>query len=174
MNVQDPPRQPIWSVPSEWLAAYVILFDTVCTIGVAYVIWYHIAVRSGDSVHDTILGIFTGIVTVGIASALLCYLTVDLGKNTMVLGTYLENWLKRREARRLAEAIAEGLARGHAEGHTEGRAEGRVEGRVKGHAEGRAEVIAELSVLIREWNERRLAAERKGEKFDEPPPSLDE
>ena len=166
MNVQDPPRQPIWSVPSEWLAAYVILFDTVCTIGVAYVIWYHIAVRSGDSVHDTILGIFTGIVTVGIASALLCYLTVDLGKNAMVLGTYLENWLKRREARRLAEAIAEAKVRATQEALARGHAEGL--------ARGRADVIAELSVLIREWNERRLAAERKGEKFDEPPPSLDE
>ena len=33
-------------------------------------------------------------------------------------------------------------------------------------AEGRAEIAAEIAA----WNERRLAAEARGERFDEPPP----
>ena len=50
------------------------------------------------------------------------------------------------------------------------RDEGIAEGRVKGAAEGRAELVAEVVA----WNERRLAAEARGESFDEPPPGIDD
>ena len=50
------------------------------------------------------------------------------------------------------------------------RAEGIAEGRVKGAAEGRAELVAEVVA----WNELRLAAEARGESFDEPPPGVDD
>ena len=46
------------------------------------------------------------------------------------------------------------------------KAEGREEGRMEGRTEGRTEVVEEW----RTWNERRLAAEREGRKFDEPLP----
>ena len=49
-----------------------------------------------------------------------------------------------------------------AEGREQGREQGRTEGRDQGRAEARAEWQA--------WNERRLAAERKGREFAEPPP----
>ena len=42
------------------------------------------------------------------------------------------------------------------------KAEGREQGRDQGRAEARAEWQA--------WNERRLAAEREGREFSEPPP----
>ena len=48
------------------------------------------------------------------------------------------------------------------------RAEGREEGRAEGHAEGMGEAYAKWS----DWNRRREEAERRGERFDEPPPSL--
>ncbi len=54
------------------------------------------------------------------------------------------------------------------------RAEGRVEGRAEGRVEGRAEMRAEMLEAVRQWNERRLAAEAKGEPFDEPLPGADE
>lgn len=66
----------------------------------------------------------------------------------MILGTYLEEMLERRHARKLAEAEERGFKRAA--------------------MKRRAELIAQL----REWNERRLAAEAKGEPFDEPPPGL--
>ena len=53
------------------------------------------------------------------------------------------------------------------EGRTEGRDEGRAEGRDEGRAEGRESLAAE----IESWNRRRLEAERRGQPFDEPPPS---
>ena len=49
----------------------------------------------------------------------------------------------------------------------EGRTEGRTEGRDEGRAEGRESLAAE----IESWNRRRLEAERRGQPFDEPPPS---
>ena len=58
-------------------------------------------------------------------------------------------------------------------------AEARAEGREEGRAEGRAEVLAEVREAQEEayakwtdWNRRREEAERRGERFDEPPPSL--
>ena len=76
----------------------------------------------------------------------------------MIVGTYLEEMIKRRRARQLAEARKRGFEIGFEEGFEEG------------VAERRAELIADL----REWNARRLDAKSKGEPFDEPPPGMDE
>ena len=46
----------------------------------------------------------------------------------------------------------------------------RRQARAEGAAEGRAEMVAEVVA----WNERRLAAEARGESFDEPPPGVDD
>ena len=43
-----------------------------------------------------------------------------------------------------------------------------AEARAEGRSEGRSESHAEWT----EWNRRRLEAERRGERFDEPPPSI--
>ena len=51
----------------------------------------------------------------------------------------------------------------------EARVEGREEGRVEGREEGRAGLIAEM----KDWDRRRRTAEQYGEKFDEPPPYLE-
>ena len=97
-------RQSIWSVASGWLPAYFILFDALGTIGVIYVIVYNVFGRSHPTVHDMLWTIATGIVIVGAASATVSILMVELGKNIMIVGTYLEDMLNRRRARQLAEA----------------------------------------------------------------------
>ena len=58
----------------------------------------------------------------------------------------INDWLEKRRRQARAEGIAEGIA------------------------EGRAELVAEVVA----WNERRLAAEARGEPFDEPPPGVDD
>ena len=148
-NREPSSRQSIWSVASGWLPVYFILFDALGTIGVTYVIVYNVFGRSHPTVHDMLWTIATGIVIVGAASATVSILMVELGKNIMIVGTYLEDMLNRRRARQLAEA----------------------EERVR--AETRAETRAEIRAGLREWNARRLEAEAKGEPFDEPPPGLD-
>ena len=50
------------------------------------------------------------------------------------------------------------------------RAEGRAEGIAEGKAEGIAEGRVEERQVWRDWNNRRMEAEARGEKFTEPPP----
>ena len=66
----------------------------------------------------------------------------------------INDWLEKRRRQARAEGVAEGEARGIAQGEA------------KGRAEALAEVVA--------WNEKRLAAEAKGEPFDEPPPGVED
>ena len=70
----------------------------------------------------------------------------------------INDWLEKRRRQARAEGRAEGIA------------EGRVKGAAEGEARGRAEVVAEVVA----WNERRLAAEERGEPFDEPPPGVED
>ena len=147
-NREPSSRQSIWSVASGWLPAYFILFDALGTIGVIYVIVYNVFIRSHPTIHDMLWSIATGIVIVGAASATVSILMVELGKNIMIVGTYLEDMLNRRRARQLAEAEE----RGEEKGVTKGR--------------------VELSAEIIEWDARRREAAAKGEPFDEPPPWL--
>ena len=51
-------------------------------------------------------------------------------------------------------------------------AKARAEGFAEGFAEGRAQVRAENHAAWTAWNSRRVDAEKRGERFDEPPPSL--
>ena len=74
----------------------------------------------------------------------------------------LNFWHERNK--RLAKARAEG----YAEGYAEGLAEVRAEMRAKRLAEGLREVHAAWSA----WNRRREEAEKRGERFDEPPLDL--
>jgi len=154
MNAREPERQSIWSVASGWLPAYFALFNALGLLGVVFVIIRNVLWVSHPTVHDMIWAIIMGIVMVGAASATSSILAVETGKNVMIVGTYLEEMLKKRRARQLAEVRAEGVDEGRAEGVTKGR--------------------SDLAVEIREWNARRLAAQSKGESFDEPPPGLGE
>ena len=48
----------------------------------------------------------------------------------------------------------------------------RAEGRAEGHAEGRAEGLEEAYAEWSDWNLQREEAASRGERFDEPPPSM--
>ena len=155
MNSPEPPaRVSIWSVTADLLPVYLILFDILGTIGVIYVVWYNIWELTTDSVHATIWGIITGVVTVGLASAIIIILALEMGKNAMIVGTYFERKFKLRRERELAAA--------------------REEARQEGRAEERRGTIAEFNALLDEWEKRRDEAREKGEPFDEPSPRLNE
>ena len=97
-----------------------------------------------------------------------------------------EKLRKRAREQGLAEGREEGIEQGREQGLAEGReqgieqglAEGREQGIEQGLAEGREQGIeqgrraGEAAMLRRwtEWNGRRVAAERMGLPFDEPPP----
>ena len=149
MNAPESDRQSIWSVATGWLPAYFALFDVLGLLGMAFVIIRNVLWIPHPSVHDMIWAIIVGIVIVGAASATISILIVEAGKNAMIVGTYLEEMIKKRRARQMAEAVE------------------------RGRAEGRTEGVAQNDAKWRAWNDRRLSAEAKGEPFDEPPPGLD-
>ncbi len=74
----------------------------------------------------------------------------------MVLGTWLEDELKKRRQRQINAAV------------TKARAEGRAQGRAE--AEERDKALAELQKW-QTWNRNREAAQAAGQEFNEPPPS---
>ena len=157
MNAREPDdRQSIWSVATGWLPAYFAIFDALGLLGTAFVIVRNILWVAHPSVHDMIWAIIADIVVVGIASATISILTVEAGKHIMIVGTYLEDMIKKRRARQMAEAVERGRAEGRSEGVSEGIAKG----------------VADRDAKWRAWNDRRLDAESKGEPFDEPPPGL--
>ena len=79
---------------------------------------------------------------------------VELGRLIMVLAERMAQRLRERKEKFKEEMMAKGRAEGVAEGE----------------ARARAELIAEVVA----WNERRLAAEARGEPFDEPPPGVED
>ena len=49
--------------------------------------------------------------------------------------------------------------------------EGEQQGIAKGEQRGIEKGVQKLAEKVEEWNKRRLEAESRGEKFDEPPPT---
>ena len=66
----------------------------------------------------------------------------------------------------LEQGKAEGIEQGKAEGKAEGIEQGKAEGIEQGKAEGFTAAYQQWEA----WNTRRMAAEAKGERFDEAPP----
>ena len=110
MNAPDADRQSIWSVATGWLPAYFALFDALGLLGTAFVIARNVLWIPHPTVHDMIWAIIVGIVIVGAASATISILIVEAGKNAMIVGTYLEEMIKKRRARQMAEAVERGRA----------------------------------------------------------------
>ena len=71
----------------------------------------------------------------------------------MILASNLEQWINKKWGERDARNRADGIAIGVEEGEKKGRAVERAEWRA--------------------WNDRRMAAESRGELFDEPMPGSD-
>jgi flagellar biosynthesis/type III secretory pathway protein FliH len=86
---------------------------------------------------------------------------------------FLKPLIEKQQAedeKRRAEARAEAEKR-RAKAVAEGRAEGIKAGRAEGMAAGRAAGRTEERLKWTDWNRRRVEAEKKGEPFNEPPPS---
>jgi hypothetical protein len=138
-------------VPVGYRVLYFTLFIVMSLTGMGYTAWYEIAQNTEDTFHETIRAIIPGSTEVLIGSAGISVITTEL---VMVIAQYLEDKIYRpRRERRRAEMRAE--------------IEAEIEDRVE---EARAEVVEDISARVREWNQRRLDAEAKGEAFDEPPP----
>ena len=153
MNDDHNRRRSIWDMDAEDTNFYLISFMTLMVPGVAYALWFRI-VYEEVPLAEQVLVIVRDIGLVGGSSAALAFAIIVMRKGIMAL----IDWPNKEKYR----------AQGRSEGRAEGRAEGRVEGRSEGQAEG--EMRNQQKWLL--WNNRRLEAERRGERFDEPPPGV--
>ncbi len=147
-------RISVMSVHEGWWYAYLAAFFAQMMGWTAMVAWHeavygdhahtveYLRAVGRDSSHMVQMFILN---TIGV---------VELGRLIMVLAQGIADRLKERREKFKAELIAQGKAEGIAEGIAEGKTAGRTE----------------LAAEIAAWNERRLEAESRGEKFDEPPP----
>ena len=139
-------RESIWSVPPGRMAQYFGLFTLFASAGIGFLLWYEIFENTADTPAQTVLAITQGIGLNTVGAAGLSMLTVEGPRFIMVMADYFtKKWLNPLKERLRAER--EQLV-----------AEGRAEGRAERDAEWEA------------WNERRMAAEAKGDPFDELPP----
>ena len=69
------------------------------------------------------------------------------------------------------QGIEQGIERGREQGIEQGREQGIEQGIEQGREQGIEQGRATLAAEVADWNERRLDAEKRGEPFDEPPPS---
>ena len=89
-----------------------------------------------------------------------------------------EAFLAKKRDENIQQGLEEGREQGREEGREQGREQGieqgieqgREEGREQGREEGLKEGMEQMRSQWQAWNERRLAAEARGEPFDEPPP----
>ena len=143
-------RESIWSIPPNRMAQYFGLFTLFASAGIGFLLWYEIFENTADTLPQTVLSIIQGIGLNTVGAAGLSMLTVEGPKFIMVMADYFtKKWLNPLKERLRAE-----------------REQLLTESRSKGRAEGRAERDAEWEA----WNGRRMAADAKGEPFDEPPP----
>ena len=153
-------RVSVTSVDAGWWYAYLLIF-------LAQMVSWVALVAIDEAVYGEHTRAAAYIRAVGRGSshmvqmfALNAISTVEAGRLIMVLAQGIADKLRERRDKFRAGLIAEGVS--------VGRAEGRMEGRAEGRAEARAEIAAEIA----DWNRRRLEAEARGEKFDEPPPMV--
>lgn len=140
---RHPRRESIWSVRAEVRNLYSWLFTALMLAGSGYIFASGIAKTLED---------FGGLVaTLSIATATISLVTTEIGGSIMVIASWAldkrDEWREKRRRRR--------------EERRQRWEERRQEGRREAYAEWEA------------WNTRRLAAERNGGAFDEPPPSLE-
>ena len=141
-------RESIWSVSRETKGLYFIVFMALVLIAVGLVTYEQVHLNKTDGILDTALAVWAGVGRLIIASVAGSLIVTEVWRNGLVLAERLEEWFEKRKQRQIAKAVAE----------------------AREEAESKAR--AEIGAMWLAWNERRLDAERLGQSFDEPPPSI--
>ena len=154
---ESDPRESIWSVSLDSRALYFSMFTVLASIGIGYLVWYEITQRTEDTVYDTIMNIALGLGPIAIGAAAIGVIITEVLRFSMVMAEYFAKKVLEPSIERTRERL---------------RKQAREEGREKGREEGREEANAEANAKVQAWNRRRLDAEARGERFDEPPPQF--
>ena len=140
-------RRSIWDMNVQDTTIYLIVFIVFMLPGMVYNLWYRFAYQPGAvpdqmSLHvpDRISLYIEDIGKIGFSAAVATFVIIVIRRGVMAL----IDWPSKEKYR----------------------SEGRIEGLTEGIEVGRSETQREWA----RWNERRIESERRGEKFNEPPP----
>ena len=161
-------RQSLLSVVAEAYTAWFLLTAALYVGGMAWMVFVERAVYPVGGGDVKMLLLMEVSQTVAKWAAVNSFFIVEGGRQAMVAGKITWDLYMARKRRRLAEALAQGREEGLSEGVALGREEGLSEGVALGREEERERIVAAFSA----WNARRLDAEGRGERFDEPPPGI--
>ena len=148
-------RESIWSVGRETKGLYFIVFMVLVLIGAGLVTYEEVSLNKTDGVLDTALAAWWGVGRLILPSVAGALIVTEVWRNGLVLAERLEEWFEKRKQKQIAKAVAEAVA----------------ETEEKTRAETEEKTRSEIMALWQAWNERRVEAEKKGEAFDEAPPS---
>ncbi len=154
------PRESLWSVPAGFWVLYFTLFALLDATGVGYAVWHEIRYGPGENIHAHIRAVIPDTSAIGIRAAITAFTFTEGLRITMIISNYLKIRLLKPAEERI-------MARGRAEERAQ--SEKRI---AQARAEAHAQARAEANRKVAEWNRRRLAAQERGEPFDEPPPDL--
>ena len=163
---QNPDRESIWSIPASLKKLYFGLFTAQIIIATIWLAQTAINDQTLPTAQAKILYLWQNLAPTAISSATLSLILTDAWKTTMVLGTWLEDELKKRRQRQINAAEAKGRAEGRAEERDKIRAEERDKARAEAYRQ-RMEDFQKWQT----WNRNREAAQAAGQEFNEPPPS---
>ena len=161
----------IWSVSARDAKTFFRIVGALWLVAIGFIVYTKrdewpwpsdaggLSGQAWQDIGDFTFAVLADFGTVGIAITIVAMLLTRAVNKTGELLMSLYQFVVNRYVIPVIEAHK-------AEGREQGRAEGRAEGRQQGRDQGRAESRAEW----RGWNERRLAAEREGRDFAEPPP----
>lgn len=173
MDHKPPERESIWSVAQRWLPWCLGLIFSLTIGWIAFIAW----VEGTSQGHDNIAGTIIAVVNKGasavpliVISAMFTVTALDTtGGGIMVTYRWLSNKiLKPQEERIRAKAQKEVQEEAKAQGLSQGLSQGLAQGLTQGQKEGREQ----MQRMWEDWFRRREEAEREGEPFDEPPPTL--
>ena len=153
-------RRAIWDMNAEDTTLYLVLFISLMTMGAAYALWFRFAYEQVEIAKQVMVA-WKDVGLAGGTAAAMGFAIIVVRRGIMAL----IDWPSKDKYR------AEGRAEGHVEGLAEGRAEGHAEGLAEGLTEGMDIGAMRIQNKWLRWNNLRLEAELRGERFNEPPPS---
>ncbi len=157
----DDERESIWSIPASLKKLYFGLFTAQIIVAAVWLAQAALSDESLVGIQAKVLSVWQGMAPAAITSAAFALILTDAWKTSMVIGTWLEDELKKRRERRERRIVAVA---------SEKAAE---VAREKALAEAQVAVEAARAEERRkwqEWNRRREAAAAAGEEFTELPP----
>ena len=170
-------REAIWAIRPRWSTLYFVLFTFQVVVGFGIATYDGLSSLTAENWIQRYFGIILRTGQVGIAAAILTFTAIELLDSIMLMSEWIRVKLvepakREQEARmemRFEQSVEKAVEKAVGEAVEKVREKVREEARVQGREEARAELIAEM----KDWDRRRRTAEQCGEKFDEPPPYLD-